>query len=232
MGTSNEEADRLKKTDFEGFKNLVDWETPSHQVNLSNFYLARYPVTVAQYRLFAEQTEREMDEEWRRKNRFDNHPVVEVSWHDAVAYCEWLTEELKDSGWRISLPKEAQWEKAARDADDRIYPWKGDFDENRLNCAGTGIGTTSPVGCFPGGESPYGMQDMAGNVWEWCADWFGKSYYASSPSDNPVGPAEGSFRVLRGGSWGDTAGYCRVAFRRRNAPVSRSDFLGFRLSRS
>lgn len=145
-----------------------------HRVELSEYWLARYPLTVAQYRVFAEDTGRELDDQWRTYNKFENHPVVEVNWHDAQAYCQWLTGKLQGRGWRITLPTEAQWERAARGGDERIYPWGDGLDLNKANYGSgrKGIGTTSPVGCYPAVAAPDGVMDMAGNVWEWCADWF------------------------------------------------------------
>jgi formylglycine-generating enzyme required for sulfatase activity len=135
-----------------------------------------------------------------RDVRFADHPVTDVSWDQASVYAQWV------GG---SLPTEAQWEKAARGTDLRAYPW-GDQEPtvSLLNFEGSGIGGTSAVGSYPIGASPYGALDMAGNVWEWVADWYDGSYYSVSPVENPQGPATGSYRVLRGGSWYGSASSC------------------------
>jgi formylglycine-generating enzyme required for sulfatase activity len=164
-------------------------------------------VTVAQYRGFCQATGRSMPDAppwgWH-----DDHPIVNVSWDDAKAYAKWAG---------VSLPTEAQWEKAARGTDGREYPWGNDWDASKCRCSKTQFGdagSTSPVGSYPAGGSPYGCLDMAGNVCEWCADRYGQDYYASSPARNPTGPESGDRRVLRGGSWNDyNATLFRSAFR-------------------
>ncbi len=201
-----------------------DNEFPQHTVRLSEYGIARYPVTVAQFKAFMQDTGYSTDEDWEKYNRYENHPVVNVSWHDAVAYCEWLTDKLCR---QIRLPTEAEWEKAARGTDGRIYPWGDEADPDKANYGDTGILTTSAVGCFPGGKSPYGVSDMSGNVWEWCQDWYDE--YASGAVTDPTGPHSGSYRVNRGGSWDDHARYCRSADRIRGSPDNRDGYLGFRL---
>jgi formylglycine-generating enzyme required for sulfatase activity len=218
MGTAAEDAE------------AYDDEKPQHRVELSEYYIGKYPVAVSQFRVFLQESGHKASKEWENSNRFDNHPAVDVSWHDATAYCEWLTDRLKERGWLVRLPTEAQWEKAARGTEGWQYPWGAEeIDPNRANYGKTGINTTSPVGCFPGGISPCGAMDMIGNVDEWCRDWYQDDYYAKSPSKNPSGPSKGSIRVFRGGAWVDGVRYCRSAYRGFVDPDVRRDYLGFRL---
>ncbi len=114
----------------------------------------------------------------------------------------------------------------------RIFSWGNEIDPEHANYDETGLGATSAVGCFPRGLSPYGCEDMAGNVWEWCQDWFAEEYYSKSPKENPPGSDTGSGRVRRGGAWDSSAAVCRSAFRRGGDPGDRSAYLGFRLLRT
>ncbi|MCP5085584.1 MAG: SUMF1/EgtB/PvdO family nonheme iron enzyme [Rhodobacteraceae bacterium] len=233
-------------------------EQPQHTVHLSAYQISRYPVTNAQYQAFVEDggyTERWQKcwdpegWEWKEKENisapesyggeFDlpNHPVVGVSWYEAVAFCNWLTQRLREQGelldgHSIRLPTEAEWGKAARGNDGRVYPWGDEIIPELANYNDTGLGATSTVGCFPRGKSSYGCEEMAGNVWEWCLDWYDENYYSDSPKENPQGPESGSFRVIRGGIWGDDARNCRSAFRFSVGPGSRGFFIGFRLLRT
>jgi formylglycine-generating enzyme required for sulfatase activity len=166
---------------------------------------------------------------------------VGVTWYDARAYCDWLTGQLRawegtpeplasllqDEGWQVRLPSEAEWEKAARGTEGRTYPWGNEADVERANYDSTGIGSTSAVGCFPGGASPYGVLDMSGNVWEWCHSLY--KPYPYDPTDGRENPeAEGS-RVLRGGAFYNFQGYVRCAYRRWGNPYYRGSGYGFRL---
>jgi formylglycine-generating enzyme required for sulfatase activity len=168
-------------------------EKPARKVTLGGYWMYKTEVTVAQYRKFCEATGALMPSKpaWGRQ---DTHPIVDVSWDDAVAYCQWAG---------VSLPTEAQWEKAARGADGREYPWGNVWDARRCVCSVSPADaeSTAPVGSVPAGASPYGCLDMAGNVWEWCADWYADTYYEAAPARDPKGPAQGRWRVLRGGSW-------------------------------
>jgi len=215
-----------------------DDEQPLHQVRLSVFYLARFPVTVAQFHAFVEQTGYKPSGSNCLRGHA-NHPVILVTWHDAQAYCDWLDKALRERSdtpdalkalfndrFRVCLPTEAQWEKAARGMDGRVYPWDGEFDPNKANTGETQLRSTSPMGCFPNGASPYGIQDMSGNVLEWCADWYGE--YETSSDLDPQGPKKGSSRVLRGGSWGGDQGHARCAFRSYVSPGSGGSGMGFR----
>jgi len=194
---------------------LFDDEKPQHTVYLDGYWIYKYEVTVAQYRKFCAETGRKMpaQPEWST----EKHPVVNVTWYDAVAYAQWAGAQL---------PTEAQWEKAARGVDARRYPWGNEWIEERCNnwsdTNPLGMGMhgkcATPVGSYLGCASPYGVQDMAGNVWEWCQDVYDKDYYAKSPAKNPTGPDKGEFRVLRGGAWGSTSVTTRSACRLRESP--------------
>jgi formylglycine-generating enzyme required for sulfatase activity len=169
----------------------------------------------------------------------DNHPVVCVSWNDVVEYCKWLSGK---KGVNFKLPTEAQWEKAARGTDRRKYPWGNHvpYYKGKWYCnyaahdswkkrGEDGFEFTSPVGSYPQGASPYGLLDMAGNVWEWCSDLFESDYYKKSPKKNPTGSESGTYRVLRGGSWHGSALYLRCSYRSGDGPSNRYDSAGFRL---
>jgi len=183
-------------------------EHPQHTVFVDSFYMDKYEVTNAQYKQFMDATGHNAPKFWDDEE-YDqpNYPVGAVNWHDAKAYCEWAGKRL---------PTEAEWEKAARGGlVGKTYPWGDSITHDDANYEGTGgkdrWSETSPVGSFaPNG---YGLYDMAGNVWEWCADWYDADYYAKSLEQNPAGPSSGSRRVLSGGSWCDDAHYLRAAER-------------------
>jgi formylglycine-generating enzyme required for sulfatase activity len=242
MGTSIEQL--LKDADMEETRGWAkEWkekgwfkdEQPQHRVLLDEFQIGKYPVTNAQYQAFVQATKHQPPGYWSGgtfSEELAAHPVVNVSCvEDAVAYCEWLTEQLRTAKQLrenevIRLPTEAEWEKAARGTDGRFWPWGNQWDKTKCNAEGD-VGTT-PVGKYsPGGDSPYGAADMAGNVWEWCADWYDEGYYEKSPEKNPVGPDSGQFRVVRGGSFTYLRGHVRCAARGRNYPASGVD--GFRV---
>ncbi len=204
-----------------------DDEHLQHTVYVSEFWIDKTEVTNAQYRKCVEAgtcrapTTCDWGDPTYSDSSKTDHPVVCVSWQDAKAYCEWAGKRL---------PTEAEWEKAARGTDGRKYPWGNSFDGNKLNSSGTddGYQYTAPVGSYPEGASPYGVLDMAGNVWEWCQDWYDEDYYAISPQRDPQGPSSGSYRVVRGGSWGNYERGVRAADRDRLVPDYRADYLGFR----
>ena len=208
---------------FTGVKK--EWFTdqgPQWRVYLDAYWMYKNDVTVAQYRKFCQATGKEVATAptWGWK---DDHPVVNVSWDDAVAYCEWAG---------VHVPTEAQWEKAARGADGRKYTWGNEWDPGKLWCSvGEKRTSTTPVGSYPAGASPYGCLDMAGNVCNWCADWYGN--YSNADNHNPQGPATGKFRVVRGGSWnGDSEPNFRCAYRGYDDPTHRGGLDGFRAVRA
>ena len=213
---------------------VQDVATPAHEVELDAFRIARYPVTVGQYQQFVEQEgyadkrwwteggfgQVSKPDDWEQQLQFPSRPVTGVNWFEAAAFCAW-------AGYR--LPTEAEWERAARGKKGRTFPWGDEPAEaSRLNFNGN-VGHVTPVGIYPQGNTPEGICDMAGNVWEWCSDWFAEDYYRRSPKKNPKGPDKGDGRVLRGGAWINEARYCRAAVRRRYLPVYRYDIVGFRL---
>ncbi|MBI2372119.1 MAG: SUMF1/EgtB/PvdO family nonheme iron enzyme [Deltaproteobacteria bacterium] len=207
------------RVNCEGFATA---EVPRHRVTLSAFYLDRYEVTNAQYGRFREATGREAPAFWS-DSRFNapTQPVVGVSWHDAQAYCRWAGKRL---------PPEAEWEKAARGTDERQFPWGNAWEPARVNAEGK-LGKPAPVGSYPDGVSPYGVHDLAGNVWEWVADWHDATYYPRSPQRNPQGPEQGQQKVLRGGSWLGHPFFLRTTVRSRFAPEGRTQYLGFRCAK-
>jgi len=199
-------------------------ELPVHTVYLDTYYISKYEVTFEQYDAFCDVTGhiKPGDSGWGRGDR----PVIWVSWDDAMAFCDWLSAK---TGENIHLLTEAQWEKAARGTDQRRYPWGDGSPDSSLANYSQNVGQTMPVGSYPAGVSPYGIHDMAGNVYEWCSDWFGYDYYSISPTNNPQGPSSDSYRMLRGGSWGHVVGSVRSSFRGRRPPSDINNNFGFRL---
>jgi len=211
-------------------------EFPQHSVTLDGFWIDQMEVTNAQYRQCVEAgacraptTCNRGEPTYGEVARAD-HPVVCVDWSGAAAYCAW-------AGAR--LPTEAEWEYVARGPQGLVYPWGGEFDGARLNycdanceeswadgAVDDGYADTAPVGSYPGGVSWCGALDMAGNVWEWVADWWGK--YPSEAQTNPAGPEMGGYKVLRGGGWSDNQEYVRAANRNYYPPDARFDHVGFR----
>ena len=206
-----------------------DDEKPMHSVTLSEYYIDKYEVTNRQYRRFCDSIGRGYPDDPKFSGMPDyfitcpDHPVVNVSWNDAKAYCDWAGKRL---------PTEAEWEKAARGTDGRKYPW-GNEEPDATRCNfGINVGHTTEHGAYSNGASPYGCMDMAGNVWEWCNDWYDSGYYSKGVNSNPQGPSSGSSRVFRGGSWISNADRLRCAYRNRDEPAYRNDNLGFRCARS
>ncbi len=208
MGSSNEDT------------GVSSDEKPQHLVSLYGYWIYKTAVTVAQYHHFCQATGRQMPESpsW---GWLDTHPMVNICWNDAHAYAKWAG---------VVLPTEAEWERAARGTDGRSYPWGNDWDAAKCsNSVGNTQTNTSPVGSFPAGASPSGCLDMAGNVWQWCADWYGAHYYQHAPATNPIGEETDTVRVMRGGSWNDCkADFFRVAYRDWCEPTYCDHLIGFR----
>ena len=247
----------------ENLKKYAADEGPAHRVKVSGFELGVTEVTVGQFQAYCRATGKEMptQADW---NNTALHPVHNVNWHDAVGFCGWATSELKRQGLpgSVRLPTEAEWEYAARGADTglsgrprRVFAWGDDLprtaapvgnlaDANVRAVYSTldarvlfpnyddGFGRAAPVGHFP--ASAYGIRDLAGNVWEWCADRYDASYYSQSPGENPQGPGDANIgsRVLRGGSWIGDPLNLRVSRRLGFVEGNRDLNIGFRLART
>jgi len=205
----------------------LDGEKPQHLVYLDAFWIDRTEVTNAQYNKCVS-AEACSASSYADDSRFngDDQPVVGMDWNDAQVYCQWAERQL---------PTEAQWEKAARGTSGQLYPWGNQpasceyavMNDGSGNSCGKGDAAW-PVGSKPRGVSLYGALDMAGNVWEWVADWYDDRYYANSPSQNPQGPSSGRLRVMRGASLDNNSVCARAACRYNRTPVDRSSNFGFR----
>ncbi len=204
---------------------------PQHTVTLAAYQIARYPVTVAEYACavragaVSEPTQGSWRPiTWQEQLKRLDHPIVCVSWNDAIAYVAWLA---KTTGQPWRLPTEAEWEKAARGTDGRVYPWGNGWDKTRANTSDGGPGATTPVGTYPSGASPYGAQDMAGNVWEWTNTLY--KPYPYSATDGREDRYSTGNRILRGGSWDDGPQVARAVYRYVNGPVVVVGGDGFRV---
>lgn len=197
-------------------------EQPQHPVEVSEFRIAREPVTNAQYEAFVDATGQALPAHWeggRIPAGQDSHPVVCVSWHDAQTFCTWA---------KVRLPTEAEWEKAARGVDGRIWPW-GNEEPDQARCSfNRNLEDTTPVGQYPAGASPDGVLDMAGNVWEWVSSLYRD--YRYSPGDDRENPAAPGFRALRGGSFLSERDAVRCANRAPHPPDDRVSTHGFRVA--
>jgi formylglycine-generating enzyme required for sulfatase activity len=198
-------------------------EKPTHTVTISGFSMGKYEVSVAEYKAFCTAAGRTMPDapSWGWN---DKHPMVKVSFDDANAYCNWLSET---TGQNYRLPTEAEWEYAARGGNKSSgYTYSGGNDLEEVGWSSDNAGgQTQAVGRKLPNE--LGLYDMSGNVWEWCKDWYGD--YSATAQTNPRGPSSGSYRVLRGGSWGRAAAFCRVAHRINSSPGFRDLSDGFRV---
>jgi len=223
-------------------------ERPVHTVELGAFYIGKYEITNREWRRFRDDpgyddpkywpngrvVPREQVPYWTQPNNHgggtpgsDDYPVIGVNWDAATAYCAWLSAR---TGKHYRLPTEAEWEKAARGTDGRRYPWGDGIDRSLANYVGAqAFDTVQPVGFYPGNASPFGAFDMAGNVLEWCQDWYDRDYYAVTPRRNPPGPASGAYRVVRGGSFFVEAAELRSAARSAAWPSFQGHrMIGFR----
>ena len=205
-------------------------EEPLHTVYLDEFWIDRSEVTNTQYAGCVAAGACAAEHPTLSFQRFDyyddpdfgNHPVIYVSWDEAQSFCRW-------AGKRLTT--EAEWEKAARGWQRNLYPWGDTFEYANANAAGS-RGDPVRVGSYPAGASPYGVQDMAGNVAEWVADWYGEDAYRQSPQANPAGPENGTARVVRGGSWAFYDPDVRATGRQPVLPESRTEAIGFRCASS
>ncbi|MCL4270804.1 MAG: SUMF1/EgtB/PvdO family nonheme iron enzyme [Anaerolineales bacterium] len=233
MGSSN---DQLIPSPFSNEQEWLESETPQHQVELSEYLIGKYLVTNREYQEFIKSTGAQPPRNWdgdQFPTGRGDHPVVNVSWMDALSYCEWLR---KQTSKHYRLPTEAEWEKAARGSDALIWPWGNEFDPSKANTKEARIKDTTEVGRFsPQGDSLYGCSDMVGNVWEWCNDWYNPYEYKQNAEQiikDPQGPNEGNLRIVRGGSYNRTFNDARVSVRRANDPLSVGEAKGFRVAMS
>lgn len=236
-------------------------ERPVHTVDVDAFYIGKFEITNAEWTAFRNSPDYDDVSLWPGhralpKNQIpywtqaqnhgggtpgtENYPVLGVNWDGAVAYCNWLT---KITGKKYRLPTEAEWEKAARGTDQRRFPWGNTIDHSYANYVGAQkFDTGMIVGTFDGGPhdglqthngaSPYGAMDMAGNVMEWCSDWYSENYYSVSPAKNPKGPETGAYKVLRGGTFFEEPFDLRTYARSAAWPSLQSHrMIGFRLVR-
>jgi formylglycine-generating enzyme required for sulfatase activity len=208
-------------------------EQSQHKVMLREYAIGKYHITCREYQAFLQDSGISSPQGWSGREYPDgkgDHPVVNVSWNDAQAYCAWLSQK---TGKSYRLPGEAEWEKAARGTDERGYPWGSVKPDKSLCNIELWFGDTTPIGKFsPQGDSPYGCTDMIGNAWEWCADLFDEhacAAHAGKLMNDPHGPDKGTYRSLRGGSWAYFPMYARCAYRDGDAPGVFSSYIGFRV---
>jgi formylglycine-generating enzyme required for sulfatase activity len=206
-----------------------DVERPTHWVWVDAFEIAETQVTVAEYARFIELTKRTPPATWHDPNfNRPNHPVTAVSWFDAVAYCQWLSDV---SGSLYRLPTEAEWERAARRGmEGALYPWGDDPPTSQLGYADRWKSGPEPVRQSQPNEC--GLFEMCENVHEWCSDWFDPNYYAISPERNPQGPETGTRKSSRGGSWRHHIKIARCAARSSIPPEFEYEDYGFRVVRT
>jgi formylglycine-generating enzyme required for sulfatase activity len=250
MGTPERELSALAKA-YGGTRESYREESPQYTLTLPAFAIAQTPVSNALYAAYVADTDACPPLKWRGPQPPDmlrDHPVVDVNWEEAIAFCNWITDKMRD--WRLEigaynatqspisnlqspvcrLPTEAEWEHAARGTDGRTFPWGDTWDIARANTRERGLGLTTPVGSYLNDASPYGCFDMAGNVWEWTASL--DALYPYNPSDGREDLRAPGRRILRGGCYANPHGFARCACRFRLPPTVRNEFLGFRLALS
>ncbi len=240
IGTRRQAAARVSKSIG---RDVSDNEINDALTPTPEFYIARYQVTVAQFRAFVEATAFAIGDADALADP-DSRPVRWVSWHDAQVWCDWLNETLatspacagspiarlvREHGWRVGLPNELEWEKAARGGlAGSVFPWPGDADPNRANDDDSQIGDTSAVGCFA--ANGFGLLDMVGNVWEWTRSvWLPYPYDVTDPKREDLGAGDDVWRVVRGGAWHLHRDLARCASRCWFLPARRSARSGFRV---
>lgn len=217
-------------------------EEPVHKVFLKSYYMDRYEVSASQFSKFLNNhpdkapfyfqtglgvTIEKVDNLFSPKIGLKNYVANRISWYGADAYCKWISKRL---------PTEAEWEKASRGTDGRIFPWGNEFPTNervtfRRKFNLLGFKALEQVDSMPGGQSPYGVHHMAGNAWEWVSDWYKDIYYEESPYNNPKGPESGITKVLRGGNWYYKAYYMRTTYRFNEKPDVFKNWQGFRCAK-
>jgi formylglycine-generating enzyme required for sulfatase activity len=208
-----------------GFEEGDDDEIPVHTVYLDSYLIEKYEITNSQYDLCVKAGI--CPSNGTEKPDLADHPAMNLSWSDAQQFCQWINGRL---------PTEAEWENAARGKlQGKLYPWGNEevlCDLGAKNGVQFGYcaGDTQPVGSFA--ANGYGLYDMAGNTWEWVADWYGEDFYQVSPAKNPKGPESGKYRVIRGGAWNYTIYGLRVTYRSVSSPESKANFIGFRCAKS
>lgn len=229
MGTPEVELSGLARR-YGGTRESYREEAPRHAPVLAPFLIAQLPTTNALYGLFVAATGATAPLRWRGPlppAELRAHPVVDINWHEATAFCAWLGGV---TGHAYRLPSEAEWERAARGIDGRSFPWGETFDPALANTREAGLGGTTPVGSYPASASPDGVYDMAGNVWEWTASLDMRYPYVASDGREASGTL--GRRIMRGGCYANPHGYARCACRFRLAPALRNEFTGFRLALS
>lgn len=245
-----------RKGDVERVAAVIGSDVSKNEINdevtpVPEFYMGCYPVTVAQFRIFVEKSGYQISDADALGDP-DNRPVRSVSWHEALAYCDWLNDKLMNSaefagslvaqlvrerGWRVTLPSELEWERAARGGiNDAVFSWEGAADPQRANYDESSVSNTSSVGCFP--TNDFGLYDMIGNVWEWTRSLWGTDflepeflypYLADDPKREDLKASDDVMRLVRGGSWFSSPNYARCAIRNWNPPGARGSGLGFRV---